>query len=47
MIDGNPTVDFYKKSGATLGPFDKLEEIGGVRVRELSMVWESLVLANS
>ena len=42
MLEGNPTLRFYERSGAR-GNGKSLEaELGGKRVRELCLVWDPL-----
>lgn len=42
VLEGNPTIQFYEKSGAVQNGMQKSDEIGGQKVRELVYEWKSL-----
>ena len=42
VLEGNPTVKFYEKSGARFDGTAKDDEIGGMKCRDLRYVWEDI-----
>lgn len=42
VLEGNPTIQFYEKSGAVQNGMQKQDEIGGQKVTELVYEWPSL-----
>jgi ribosomal protein S18 acetylase RimI-like enzyme len=42
VLEGNPTIKFYERSGAVFSGQTKDDEIGGQVVRELAYRWDSL-----
>lgn len=42
VLENNPTIGFYEKSGAVFKGLEKGAEIGGQKVKELVYAWESL-----
>lgn len=42
VLEGNPTIKFYEKSGASFNGIKKTDEIGGVKVKELLYEWKNL-----
>lgn len=42
VLEDNPTIKFYEKSGANFNGIEKTEEIGGTKVQELLYEWENL-----
>lgn len=42
VLDSNPTIRFYEKSGAVFNGMEKTEEIGGQTVTELAYVWNRI-----
>lgn len=41
VLEGNPTINFYKKSGAAFSGHIKTDEIGGQQFNELAYEWAS------
>ncbi len=42
VLENNPTIAFYERSGAVLHAMEKIEKIGGKEVKELLYEWKSL-----
>ncbi len=42
VLEGNPTVEFYERTGATFSGDMKDDEIAGQQIKELAYVWDSL-----
>jgi GNAT superfamily N-acetyltransferase len=42
VLEGNPTIKFYERSGAKFNGMVKDDEIGGQKVRELAYTWSDL-----
>jgi ribosomal protein S18 acetylase RimI-like enzyme len=42
VLDGNPTISFYERSGATFTGIYKDDEIDGCKIKELAYVWNTL-----
>jgi len=42
VLQGNPTIKFYEKSGAIFNGMEKDDEIGGLNVKDLAYEWGSL-----
>lgn len=40
VLESNPTIAFYERSGATLHGMTKDAEIGGQKVEELAYAWD-------
>ncbi len=46
VLEGNPTIRFYEKSGAMFNGLEKTDEIGGKQVKELCYEWVDLSTFN-
>ena len=44
VLEGNPTIKFYEKSGAKFSGKIKEDEIGGMKCNDLRYVWEDINL---
>lgn len=44
VLDQNPAIAFYERTGAILSNHDKKEEFGGVTVRELRVAWSDIAI---
>ena len=42
VLENNPTIKFYEKSGATFSGHTKYDDIGGEQFKELAYDWDSL-----
>ncbi len=43
VLENNPTIKFYEKSGGVYNNLTKVDEIAGQKVKELMYVWEKLL----
>lgn len=46
VLENNPTIEFYKSTGAIFSHLTKDDEIGGQKVKELAYEWNSLDLSS-
>jgi 2-polyprenyl-3-methyl-5-hydroxy-6-metoxy-1,4-benzoquinol methylase/GNAT superfamily N-acetyltransferase len=46
VLESNPTIKFYERSGAKFSGQSKADEIGGKRFNELAFEWETLKFSN-
>lgn len=42
VLENNPTIKFYEKTGATFTGETKYDEIGGAKLKELAYQWQSI-----
>ena len=42
VLEGNPTIRFYERSGARKTATQQTDEIGGERVQELAFIWDDI-----
>jgi len=42
VLQNNPTIKFYEKSGAVFNGMEKSDDIGGLKVKELCYEWKDL-----
>lgn len=47
VLQNNPTIEFYEKSGAVFNGMEKPDEIGGKKVKELCYEWKDLSKFNT